>query len=297
MNVEADNKKSRNLPQIAVSRSTKKIQLWEGDTKRKSEGAAAALGVGGRVKQEASGLTLIYFRTPVSGLASAGRAANYVAEGRAAGQLAAGVLATRGTAVHAVVMALKGWLTCWAGRECIGVVARPRAGGEGGDRRFSTAREHACEVVEWMVVGWGDGIMRCCCAPLRRERWRRRCLGRPFLARLGRRPLLLSACLPSLFRAWACARAFLPCCPLLLLLRAPAALASRTCPRPAHCLPALPAHSLLPLPRRIRRFGPRPPLALANLEQPALTSLASHHAAGPPATQTQTPSLPTSSSY
>jgi len=188
------------------------------------------------VKQEASGLTLIYFRTPVSGLASAGRAANYVAEGRAAGQLAAGVLATRGTAVHAVVMALKGWLTCWAGRECIGVVARPRAGGEGGDRRFSTAREHACEVVEWMVVGWGDGIMRCCCAPLRRERWRRRCLGRPFLARLGRRPLLLSACLPSLFRAWACARAFLPCCPLLLLLRAPAALASRTCPRPA--LPA-----------------------------------------------------------
>ena len=154
MNVEADNKKSRNLPQIAVSRSTKKIQLWEGDTKRKSEGAAAALGVGGRVKQEASGLTLIYFRTPVSGLASAGRAANYVAEGRAAGQLAAGVLATRGTAVHAVVMALKGWLTCWAGRECIGVVARPRAGGEGGDRRFSTAREHACEVVEWMVVGW-----------------------------------------------------------------------------------------------------------------------------------------------
>jgi hypothetical protein len=59
-----------------VSRFTKEGTALGGDTKRKSEGAAAALGVGGRVKQEASGLTLIYFRTPVSGLECAGSATN-----------------------------------------------------------------------------------------------------------------------------------------------------------------------------------------------------------------------------
>lgn len=68
----------RNLPQIAASKMTKKVRYGAGgDTKRKSEGAAAALGVGGSVKQEPSRLTLIYFGSPVSGLASAGGAANW----------------------------------------------------------------------------------------------------------------------------------------------------------------------------------------------------------------------------
>jgi hypothetical protein len=39
------------------------------------------------VKQETSGLTLIYFRTPVSGLASAGSAANWGADARAEARL------------------------------------------------------------------------------------------------------------------------------------------------------------------------------------------------------------------
>lgn len=73
----------RNLPQIAVSRMTTKGRRWEGDAKRKSEGAAAALGVGGRVKQEPSRLTLIYFRTPASRAACAGSAANWGSEGPA----------------------------------------------------------------------------------------------------------------------------------------------------------------------------------------------------------------------
>jgi hypothetical protein len=77
----------RNLPQIAVSRIHQEGTALGGDTKRKSEGAAAALGVGGRVKQETSGLTLIYFRTPVSGLASAGSAANWGADARAEARL------------------------------------------------------------------------------------------------------------------------------------------------------------------------------------------------------------------
>lgn len=99
----------RNLPQIAVSRFTKKVQLWEGDTKRKSEGAAAALGVGGRVKQETSGLTLIYFRMPVSGLASAGSAANWGAEGPSSDQVGCrGAGDSWDGAVHALVTALEG---------------------------------------------------------------------------------------------------------------------------------------------------------------------------------------------
>ncbi|XP_014559974.1 hypothetical protein COCVIDRAFT_35001 [Bipolaris victoriae FI3] len=62
---------------------TTKGRRWEGDAKRKSEGAAAALGVGGRVKQEPSRLTLIYFRTPASRAACAGSAANWGSEGPA----------------------------------------------------------------------------------------------------------------------------------------------------------------------------------------------------------------------
>jgi hypothetical protein len=49
------------------------------------------------VKQETSGLTLIYFRTPVSGLASAGSAANWGAEARAKARL----VGKGGTPVHA----------------------------------------------------------------------------------------------------------------------------------------------------------------------------------------------------
>ncbi|EUC47248.1 hypothetical protein COCMIDRAFT_35243 [Bipolaris oryzae ATCC 44560] len=62
---------------------TTKGRRWEGDAKRKSEGAAAALGVGGRVKQEPSRLTLIYFRTPASRAACARSAANWGSEGPA----------------------------------------------------------------------------------------------------------------------------------------------------------------------------------------------------------------------
>ncbi|EMD67727.1 hypothetical protein COCSADRAFT_352733 [Bipolaris sorokiniana ND90Pr] len=62
---------------------TTKGRRWEGDAKRKSEGAAAALGVGGRVKQEPSRLTLIYFRTPTSSAACARSAANWGSEGPA----------------------------------------------------------------------------------------------------------------------------------------------------------------------------------------------------------------------
>lgn len=43
-----------------------------GNAKRRRRGAAAALRVGGRVKQEASRLTNIYFGLPASALASAG---------------------------------------------------------------------------------------------------------------------------------------------------------------------------------------------------------------------------------
>lgn len=59
------------------------------------------------MKQEASGLTLIYFCTPVSGLASAGSAANWGAEASAEASWSAGVRATRAAAVHAVMRAAR----------------------------------------------------------------------------------------------------------------------------------------------------------------------------------------------
>jgi hypothetical protein len=113
---EADNKNVRNLPQIAVSWLTTKVRLWEGDAKRKSEGAAAALGVGGRVKQEPSRLTLIYFRTPASGMASAGSAANWGSEGPASAQVGGRDAGDSWDgAVHALATVLEGWLTSLAG--------------------------------------------------------------------------------------------------------------------------------------------------------------------------------------
>ena len=83
------------------------------------------------MKQEASGLTLIYFRTLVSGVASAGSAANYGAEGCAEASLGARVLATRGTAVHAVVTALGGWLKCVVELWRVGICPGMQPGGRG----------------------------------------------------------------------------------------------------------------------------------------------------------------------
>jgi hypothetical protein len=90
------------------------------------------------VKQEASGLTLIYFGTPVSGLATAGSAANWGAEASAAARL---VCRGAGDSCHGRACrdegSAKGWLMCWPGRPCVAMASWSRWSRWSGSAPFS----------------------------------------------------------------------------------------------------------------------------------------------------------------
>ncbi|EDU40534.1 predicted protein [Pyrenophora tritici-repentis Pt-1C-BFP] len=151
-----------------------------------------------------------------------------------------------------MVMALKGWLRCWAGRECVGGVARRSAGGEGGARRFSPPGS-------MLVRSWAGGL-----TGLARRHYALRASGRwrgvpgsPF------------PCPPWSSAAPACAlrAALAPAASPLSSQRSKCKHALGHCPALLPACP-FPATTTYLSPRRIRRFGPRPPLALANLDQP-----------------------------